>query len=91
MGGGGGGGSLNGAFLGDICPSSFQGGWRQKGGEGPINQILGICFTASQCKSRLLLGRTAGELETNSLGLSVQPEPDCSCTTSDQPARIHLE
>lgn len=62
-----------------------------RSGEGSISQILCICFAASQCKSRLLLGRTAGELEANSLGLSVQPEPDCSCTTSDQPARTHLE
>lgn len=77
---------LNVTLLADMCPSSFQGGCRHK--QGRLNQSS-ICFTANQWKSRLLLICTAGELETHSLGLCLQPEPDCLCTTSNKQARIN--
>lgn len=57
--------------------------------ESSISQIACICFSASQWKSRLLLACTAGELETHSLGLSLQPEPDSPCTSSNKQARIN--
>ncbi len=39
--------------------------------KGSISHIQCFCFTANQLKSRLLLARTAGELETHSLVLSL--------------------
>lgn len=78
--------SLSVTLLAHTCLSSFQGRCGHK--QGWLNQSS-ICFTANQWKSRLLLICTAGELETHSLGLCLQSEPDCLCTTSNKQARIN--
>lgn len=78
--------SSNVSLLADMCPSSFQRGCRHK--QGRLNHSS-ICFTANQWKSRLLLVCTAGELETRSPGLCLQPEPDSPCTTSNKQARTN--